>query len=273
MTIRVKKLPLLLYIASSLFLVSCADKGLSQGEYYSSTGIKTDGSSMTNKTVFDRITELEKRNDSLQKELRATTARFSSMWSKLEEIEQNMRGIAGDLDASTARQEENSLALQERIAKLEGEITLLRTGGSSDKIRSSSQIAESEQKGTADELYKAGLKLFQERKYSLAVAKLSAMTKQYPRASLVDNAYFWLGECYYQMQDYKNAILQYEKVIRDYPKSNKAPASYLKQGLSFIRVNNVQVGKIRLSDVVDKFPKSQEATRAKEELKKLANKK
>ncbi|MDE7469804.1 MAG: tol-pal system protein YbgF, partial [Desulfovibrionaceae bacterium] len=197
-----------------------------------------------------------------------------SMWSRLDDMEQNMSGMAGDLDASTSRQEELSISLQERIAKLEGELAILKANAqTSEKSRAVSQTTETEQKGTADELYKAGLKLFQERKYSLAITKLNAVIKQYPRSSLVDNAYFWLGECYYQMQDYKNAILQYEKVIRDYPKSNKAPASYLKQGLSFIRVNNIPVGKIRLNDVIDKFPKSQEATRAREELKKVANKK
>ena len=273
MKIYMKKFPLLLSLIGGVFLISCADKGFSQGEYYSSLGVKSEVSS-TNKTIFDRMTALEKRNDALQKELRATTTRLSSMWNRLDDLEQNIRGIAGDLDTSISRQEESFMSLQERVAKLEGELEILKTTLQSiDKGRSSTPITESEQKGTADELYKAGLKLFQERKYSTAVVKFSALIKQYPRASLVDNAYFWLGESYYQMQDYKNAVLQYEKVIREYPKSNKIAAAYLKQGLSFIRLNNVQVGRIRLNDVIDKFPKSQEATRAREELKKIAKKK
>lgn len=274
MKIDIKKIPTFLCITGALFLISCADKGLSQGDYYYSTGGTRSDSSGT--TVFDRIVALEKKNDALQKELRATTTRLSNMWNRLEELEQNTRGIAGDIDSVSARYDETYPMLQERVAKLEGELSIIKTNlqmGDKGRTSSSPQVSQDLEKGTADELYKGGLKAFQERNYSGAISKFESLIRQYPKASLVDNAYFWLGESYYQSQDYKKSILQYEKVIKDYPKSNKASASYLKQGMAFARLNNYQVARIRLNDVIDKFPKSQEVTRAREELKKIANKK
>ena len=84
----------------------------------------------------------------------------------------------------------------------------------------------------AQALYDNGMKSFNSRNYQAALRSFSDFTKTYPKNKLVSNAWFWQGECQYQLKNYAEAALAYENVISGYPNSVKAPASYLKQGMS-----------------------------------------
>ena len=116
----------------------------------------------------------------------------------------------------------------------------------------------------AQALYDNGMKSFNSRQYQAALRSFSDFTKTYPKNKLVSNAWFWQGECQYQLKNYAEAALAYENVISGYPNSVKAPASYLKQGMSFLQLNKKAAAKQRLSELTRKFPKAPEATRAKQ---------
>ena len=116
----------------------------------------------------------------------------------------------------------------------------------------------------AQALYDNGMKSFNSRQYQAALRSFSDFTKTYPKNKLVSNAWFWQGECQYQLKNYAEAALAYENVISGYPNSVKAPASYLKQGMSFLQLNKKAAAKQRLNELVRKFPKAPEATRAKQ---------
>ena len=116
----------------------------------------------------------------------------------------------------------------------------------------------------AQALYDNGMKSFNSRQYQAALRSFSDFTKTYPKNKLVSNAWFWQGECQYQLKNYAEAALAYENVISGYPNSVKAPASYLKQGMAFLQLNKKAAAKQRLNELVRKFPKAPEATRAKQ---------
>ncbi len=116
----------------------------------------------------------------------------------------------------------------------------------------------------AQALYDNGMKSFNSRQYQAALRSFSDFTKTYPKNKLVSNAWFWQGECQYQMKNYAEAALAYENVISGYPNSVKAPASYLKQGMAFLQLNKKAAAKQRLTELTRKFPKAPEATRAKQ---------
>lgn len=116
----------------------------------------------------------------------------------------------------------------------------------------------------AQALYDNGMKSFNSRNYQAALRSFSDFTKTYPKNKLVSNAWFWQGECQYQLKNYAEAALAYENVISGYPNSVKAPASYLKQGMSFLQLNKKAAAKQRLTELTRKFPKAPEATRAKQ---------
>ena len=119
----------------------------------------------------------------------------------------------------------------------------------------------------AQALYDSGMNKFNTRQYQSALNAFSDFTKTYPKHKLASNAWFWQGECNYQMKNYAAAALAYENVIAGYPNSVKAPASYLKQGMSFLQLNKKAAAKQRLRELVKKFPKAPEASRAKQIMK------
>ena len=116
----------------------------------------------------------------------------------------------------------------------------------------------------AQALYDNGMASFNSRQYQAALRSFSDFTKTYPKHKLISNAWFWQGECQYQMKNYAEAALAYENVISGYPNSVKAPASYLKQGMAFLQLDKKAAAKQRLTELTRKFPKAPEATRAKQ---------
>ncbi len=123
------------------------------------------------------------------------------------------------------------------------------------------------QSDIAKALYDAGIQAFNARNYSSALKSFSDFTDTYPKHRLISNAWFWRGECQYQLGEFPAAALDYEQVISKYPKSGKVASAYLKQGMCFIKAGKKDAAKIRLEELVKKFPKSPEATRAKQLMK------
>ena len=119
----------------------------------------------------------------------------------------------------------------------------------------------------AQALYDNGMQAFNNRQYEAALRSFSDFTKTYSKNKLVSNAWFWQGECQYQMKNYAEAALAYENVISGYPNSVKAPASYLKQGMSFLQLNKKSAAKQRLTELTRKYPKAPETARAKQVIK------
>lgn len=119
---------------------------------------------------------------------------------------------------------------------------------------------------TAQALYDSGMASFNDRRYEQALKAFTDFTGTYPQHKLVSNAWFWQGECNYQMKNYAAAALAYEKVISGFSNSNKAPASYLKQGMSFLQLGKKDAARERLNQLIQKYPKAPEATRARQEI-------
>ena len=119
----------------------------------------------------------------------------------------------------------------------------------------------------AQALYDNGMDLFNTRQYQGALKSFSDFTKAYPKHQLTSNAWFWQGECNYQMKNFAAAALAYENVIAGFPNSVKAPASYLKQGMAFLQLGKKAAAKQRLRELTKKFPKAPEASRAKQVIK------
>ncbi len=117
---------------------------------------------------------------------------------------------------------------------------------------------------TAQALYDSGINSFNNRDYKKGLNAFKDFTNVYPSHKLVSNAWFWQGECQYQLKNYAGAALAYEKVISQFPNSNKAPACYLKQAMSFIELKKKDAAKQRLNELITIYPKAAEAKRAKQ---------
>ena len=119
----------------------------------------------------------------------------------------------------------------------------------------------------AKALYDNGVQSFNARNYKQALKSFSDFTDTYAKHRLISNAWFWRGECNYQLGNFPAAALDYEQVISKYGSSGKAASAYLKQGMCFIKAGKKDAAKVRLQELVKKFPKSPEATRAAQLMK------
>ncbi len=122
---------------------------------------------------------------------------------------------------------------------------------------------------TAEDLYAAGYKKFQDKDYDGAERDFRAFIERSSDSSLADNAQFWIGEIYYARKSYERAILEYDTVIKKYPSGDKVPAAMLKEGFAFLELNDTAHAKTIFSDIVKKYPKEPQANTAANKLKSL----
>ena len=69
------------------------------------------------------------------------------------------------------------------------------------------------------------MKLYEDRDYETAVNEFSGIVLQYPGASVVDTAQFYLGESRFNRKEYILAAYEFSKLIRNMPASKMIPES------------------------------------------------
>ncbi|MFO0775854.1 MAG: tol-pal system protein YbgF [Nitrospiraceae bacterium] len=106
-------------------------------------------------------------------------------------------------------------------------------------------------------------------RYDMAVTGFQKFTKDFPTASLVPNAYYWLGESYYNLKDYVRAMQAYEQVVVEHPASEKVASALYKIGMSASETGDTGKARKYLKRVIEEFAMSEEAKLAKSKLVEL----
>lgn len=124
-------------------------------------------------------------------------------------------------------------------------------------------------KGTDAEslAYQKGLNDVHNGDYLGATNTFRQFIQTYLKSTMVPNAQFWIGECYFAMRDYQRAIKEYQVVVERYGRSEKANAALFKQGLAFEALGMKEEAKLFLQKLIAKAPNSPEARKAAEKLK------
>lgn len=117
-------------------------------------------------------------------------------------------------------------------------------------------------------LYDTAYEDYQRQNYSLARNGFEEYLRLFPDTDLVDNAQYWIGECYYAEGKYEEAVAAFKKVITDYPRGNKVPRAMLKAGHALLQLGRKEEAKSMFQQVIDAYPLSSEADQAKINLKK-----
>ena len=203
-------------------------------------------------SVRSRQAELANRMDELQAELLRMNGLIDQIGHKNEQDE-----------GETVRFRED---LKEQVENLREEVKLLQA---STKVTKEVEQARKNAAQGAVDLYQQALDLIKQKKYKDAKKTLRTYIEKHPHGKRVANAYFWMGECEYNLQRFEEAILEYQKVISRYPKSNKVPDSLLKQGIAFAKLGDNESAKIVLNKLIKKYPKSPQVSVAKKKIARL----
>ncbi len=118
-------------------------------------------------------------------------------------------------------------------------------------------------------LYRSALDQFNGAEYTTALQSLNQFVAAGPEPDYMDNALFWMGECYYGLGRYDEALGFFQRVVSEYPDGNKVPDSLLKVALTYERLDNRASAREVLNVLVDTYPTTDAATRASERLRAL----
>jgi outer membrane protein assembly factor BamD len=79
----------------------------------------------------------------------------------------------------------------------------------------------------ADEYFAEGKRALDKKHYPEAIEKLQRVVTNYPGATVVGDAQFYLAEAHFRSKDYVNAVFEYQRLLDNYPSSaHVAEAQY-----------------------------------------------
>ena len=205
-----------------------------------------------------KIAEVAEVLQTLNRAARNTDADFGIQIERLIKEVQELRG-ALELSDYRLRQMEKHFgeesSLVSRVEELEKklEINQLAIGTNSGKTTAKSSKKPKGRKALiqhAKDLTKAG-KINEARGvYREVIRKWSK------KPGTTDEAYFRLGELYYQKGKYQSALQEYIKIADKFPKGAYADDAYYRIGICSIQVGNLEDAQVFFQAVITDHPKS-----------------
>ncbi|HDH97931.1 MAG TPA: tol-pal system protein YbgF [Deltaproteobacteria bacterium] len=259
-----------------MLLVHCAPQDQVNMLERRINSLSAENRSFSNQINFlkQEVAELKKITQKVGKQdIAAVRSRQAELVNRMDELQAELLRLNGLIDQighKSAQEEEATLRFKEDLKKqvenLREEVKLLQA---STKVTKEVEQARKNAAQGAVDLYQQALDLIKQKKYKDAKKTLRTYIEKHPHGKRVANAYFWMGECEYNIQRFEEAILEYQKVISRYPKSNKVPDSLLKQGIAFAKLGDNESAKIVLNKLIKKYPKSPQVSVAKKKLARL----
>lgn len=204
---------------------------------------------------------------------------------KLNKLEQEISNLSNNLDQNTYElqriEDANQLRymdLDKRIHQLETLILLSSEEDNQDQIELSdldenplSGLISND--GSEEEflLWSNSLKLIENSRYSEAAENLRLLIISFPQGEYSVEAYFYLGDIYFQQQMYQDSIETFNSLLNNFPENKRTPESFFKLGLNFLQLEDETSARSNFNKVIQNYPESSAAILSEEELVKLNN--
>lgn len=202
-----------------------------------------------------RDNDLKNLKDSSEKEFADLRQKQADLLVQIDETRTRLQELQGEIDQLTRANEE---------LKKELEATREILNSIQDDLKKVAEKPRNE-----EELYKQGLGLYNSREYQKAREIFKSIIENFPEGKYVDNAHYWMGECYYSENNFLAAIDEYGIVIEKFPKSPKRPAAILKAGMAFQELKRKKDARAFYLRVINEYPKSEQAAIARKKLDRL----
>lgn len=138
--------------------------------------------------------------------------------------------------------------------------------GASD---ASSPVVSNSIPNTPMTFYQEGIDLYRQGKYEDAKAKFETFLATKPDDSYVDNALYWIGECFYGQELFHEAANYFHRIVKEYPNANKVPDALLKVSLTYQKLGKIDSAREMLKYLMDAFPGTEAARIGKEKYEAL----
>ena len=204
---------------------------------------------------------------------------------KLNKLEEEIANLSNNLDQNTYElqriEDANQLRymdLDKRIHQLETLILLSNEEDNHDQIVSGdidenplSDLIANDESEEEFLLWSNSLKLIENSRYSEAAENLRLLILSFPRGEYSIEAYFYLGDIYFQQQMYQDSIETFNSLLINFPENNRTPETIFKLGLNFLRLEDEIAAISNFNNVIQNYPESSAAILSEEELVKLNN--
>ena len=204
---------------------------------------------------------------------------------KLNKLEEEIANLSNNLDQNTYElqriEDANQLRymdLDKRIHQLETLILLSNEDDNQDQIVSGdidenplSDLIANDESEEEFLLWSNSLKLIENSRYSEAAENLRLLILSFPRGEYSIEAYFYLGDIYFQQQMYQDSIETFNSLLINFPENNRTPETIFKLGLNFLRLEDEIAAISNFNNVIQNYPESSAAILSEQELVKLNN--
>ena len=204
---------------------------------------------------------------------------------KLNKLEQEISNLSNNLDQNTYElqriEDANQLRymdLDKRIHQLETLILLSSEEDNQDQIELSdvdenplSALISNDGSEEEFSLWSNSLKLIENSRYSEAAENLRLLILSFPQGEYSVEAYFYLGDIYFQQQMYQDSIETFNSLLNNFPENKRTPESFFKLGLNFLQLEDKTSARSNFNNVIQNYPESSAAILSEEELVKLNN--
>lgn len=211
------------------------------------------------------------------------------LFNRLDQLEQEIRQLRGDLDLYRYRQEEVMQQQQQLYTDLnrrlqaleehtgvaapevaEPEIPDMARPPAPDTALSPSQPASpalpSPASGTEQAAYEQAFNMLREGRYQQAISAFQEFLRDYPNSPLAGNAQYWLGETYYVTREFDRAREAFLTLGSNYPEHDKIPDALLRLGYTFQELNERAKAREVLQQLIQSYPQSKAAELAQQRL-------
>ena len=107
--------------------------------------------------------------------------------------------------------------------------------------------------------YDLALAAYKDNNLNNAKEKFKNFIQKYPKSSMISNAYFWSGECFFKQKDYNQAAINYLKGYKEAPKGAKSSDSLLKLAISLGELRKTTEACNMLAKLEKEFPNNKTA--------------
>lgn len=221
-----------------------------------------------------RLQALENQVTVMEKTRSTNNQQIASALSRFGTLQDEFTSLKGDIQTNKHLISSQYQDLTKRLVDMDHRIQSIEDRMSIFATQLSLALGKIAPATAAEgDLYQKGLDQVSNSRYLEAAATFETFIKKYPKSKFVQNAKFWIAECFYSMRDYQRAIKEYQNYVEKYPRSDKVAEAILKQGNSFYELGMMDEATAFYDKVAVTYATSPAAAEAKERLARIQNKK
>lgn len=229
------------------------------------------------------------------------------LFNRLDQLEQEIRQLRGDLELFRYRQEETIRQQQEVYSNLDRRLQALeqQAGVAGGEYQVSPEIEAQAPdmaqpptmitpplnetpvppaavippiqppvqpptaSGTEQAAYERAFNMLREGRYEQAISAFQEFLRDYPNSPLAGDAQYWLGETHYVTRDFPKARKAFLDFGSNYPEHDKMPEALLRLGYTYEELNEKAKAREVLRQLAESYPGSKAAQLAQQRLQSM----